>query len=245
MRKVRKGDADRARIRSIRGMSAAAKNGLVAQSFVDNILALKTPMAWYRRQAENGTLRRLVNGTGEAFIQCTAPGRGIPEGYTEDYARKKAYPVNRNTSKRRATVDYVKSCREGIHELILLNWMRANFTLRSAKGFPDQDKLMRYALRSYLKKGLLKRLETPQGPIIVHPSAFSNTEQSGPRSEYRKPEQLELFKSQEHPTAASNEQLTEILREIKALREEVSVVFKEIGAFKRRLRAASDRLFTP
>ena len=155
MKKVaKKGDVDRMRITNLRRMSGAAEGGLVAQSFVDNILGLKTPMIWYRKQAAKGTLRRLVNKKGDAFIQLVTGSNIIPAGYTEDYARKRNYPAYRVTAKQKATVDFVKSCRDSsVHLSGLVEWMKDNFKAQSIKGSVNQDKRMMYAIDGYVKKG--------------------------------------------------------------------------------------------
>jgi len=244
MKRVQKGDVDRDRIRSIHGMASMAKGGLVAQSFVDNILNLKTPIRWYRQQAEKGTLRRLTNGKGEAVIQLVTPGAHIPKGYIEDYARKKKYPVNRNTAKQRATVAYVKACKDSsVHLSSLVEWMKDNFKAQSIKGSVNQDRRMMYAINGYVKKGLLIKVVTSLGPVIIHPAACSEPAQTCAKVEYRKPEQLSLFLPEQLRSPGedpvSNELRVKILNEIRDARVEINKVLQMLESDRKRMSAAA------
>lgn len=247
MKKVaKKGAVDRARIKKIKELAKGKYNGLVPQAEVDTILNLKTPMIWYRKQAGKGVLRRWVDKSGAAYIQPVIDKMAnVIVGYAEDYARKKDYPVNRNTAKQSATINFVKSCKDGrIHLSGLVAWMKDNFKAQSTKeGTVNQDKRMVSAIDGYVKKGRLVRVTTLTGILIMHPSACSKPEQTCAKVEYRKPEQLSLFSPEQLRSSGedhvSNELLVKLIKEVQAARVEINKVMSMLETDRARMGAAS------
>lgn len=246
MKKVaEKGAVDRARLKKIKELAKEKYNGLVPQAAVDAILNLKTPMRWYRVQAGKGTLRRWVDKTGAAYIQPVSyKMANVIVGYAEDYARKKGYPVNRNTAKQGATVAYVKACKDSsVHLSSLVEWMKDNFKAQSIKGSVNQDRRMMYAINGYVKKGLLIKVVTSLGPVIIHPAACSEPAQTCAKVEYRKPEQLSLFSPEQLRSPGedpvSNELRVKILNEIRDARVEINKVLQMLESDRKRMSAAA------
>lgn len=249
MKKVaKKGAVDRARIKKIKELAKGKYNGLVPQAEVDAILNLKTPMSWYRKQAGKGVLRRWVDRTDAAhtYIQPVSDKMAnVIVGYAEDYARKKNYPAYRVTAKQKATVDFVKSCKDGrIHLSGLVAWMKDNFKAQSTKeGTVNQDKRMVSAIDGYVKKGRLVRVTTLTGILIMHPSACSKPEQTCAKVEYRKPEQLPLFSPEQLRSSGedhvSNEILVKLIKEVQAARVEINKVMSMLETDRARMGAAS------